>query len=76
MNYFKENNILYRYQSGFRKNHSLDTYISYLTDKILTGFDSSLLAVMILFDLRKAFDTINHGILLKNCLLLDFPIIE
>ena len=25
MNYFTENNILHRHQSGFRKNHSIDT---------------------------------------------------
>ena len=43
MNYLTENNILYRYQSGFHKNHSTDTSLSYLADKILTGFDSSLL---------------------------------
>ena len=40
MNYLTENSILYRHQSGFRKNHSTDTSLAYLTDKILTGFDS------------------------------------
>ena len=39
-----DNNIIYEYQSSFRKNHSTDTSLSYLTDKILTGFDSGLLA--------------------------------
>ena len=43
--------ILYRYQSGFRKNHSTDTCFSYLTDKIQTGFDTGLLTGMILIDL-------------------------
>ena len=43
MEYFTDNAILYRYQSGFRKNHSTDTCLLYLTDKILTGFDSGLL---------------------------------
>ena len=43
MEYLTDNKILYRYQSGFRKNHSTDTCLSYLTDKILTGFDSGLL---------------------------------
>ena len=64
MIYLKENSNLYRHQSGFRKNHLTDTSLAYLTDKILTGFDSGLLAGMTLIDLQKAFDTINHDILL------------
>ena len=35
MNYLTENNILYRHQSGFRKNHSTDTSLAYLADKII-----------------------------------------
>ena len=66
MEYLTDNSILYRYQSRFRKNHSTDTCLSYLTDKILTGFDSGLLTGMILIDLQKAFDTINHDLLLKK----------
>ena len=66
MNYLTNNNVRYRYESGFRKNHSTDTSLAYLTDKILTGFDSGLLTRMILIDLQKAFDTINHDILLKK----------
>ena len=66
MNYLTKNNVRYRYESGFRKNHSTDTSLAYLTDKILTGFDSGLLTRMILIDLQKAFDTINHDILLKK----------
>ena len=50
MNYLMENNLLYRYQSGFRKYHSTETSLAYLTDKILTGFDSGLLTGMILID--------------------------
>ena len=50
MEYLTDNNITYKYQSGFRKNYSTDTSLSYLTDKILTGFDSSLLTGIILID--------------------------
>ena len=72
MNYLTENNILYRHQSGFHKNHSTDTCLAYLTDKILTGFDSGLLTGVILIDLQKAFDTTNHGILLRKMSALRF----
>ena len=59
--FLKGNNLLYNYQSGFRTNHSTNLYLSFLTDKILKGFDEGLLTGMILIDLEKAFDTINHG---------------
>ena len=72
MEYLTDNNILYKYQSGFRKNHSTDTSLSYLTNRILTGFDSGLLTGMILIDLQKAFDTINHDILLRKMASLGF----
>ena len=65
MNYLTENNIFYKHQPGFCKNYSTDTSLSYLTDKILTGFDSGLLTVMILIDLQKALIITNHDILLK-----------
>ena len=63
-NFQLQNNILYNYQSGFRINHSTDFCLSFLNDKILKGFDKGLLMEMILIDLQKAFNTINHEILL------------
>ena len=56
--FLKGNNLLYNYQSGFRTNHSTNLCLSFLTDKILKGFDEGLLTGMILIDLQKAFDTI------------------
>ena len=64
--------ILYKFQSRFRKNHSTDFCLSYLTDKISKGFDSGLLTGIILIDLQKAFVTINHNILLLKMPLLGF----
>ena len=57
------NKVLFDYQSGFRKNHSTDTSLSFLNDKILNGLDDGLVTGMILIDLQKAFDKINHDIL-------------
>ena len=64
--FLDENKILYKLQSGFRKNHSTDTSLSYLNDKILRGFDKGLFTGMILIDLQKAFDTIDHEIFLNK----------
>ena len=72
MEYLTDYNILYKYQSGFLKNHSTDTSLSYLANGILTGFDLGLQTGMILIDLQKAFDTINHDILLNKMFSLGF----
>ena len=64
--FLSDNKILYNYQSGFRTNHSTNLCLSFLTDKILKGFDEGLLTGMILIDPQKAFNTINHEILLKK----------
>ena len=70
--FLEQNNILYKFQSGFRNNHSTDTCLSFLSDKILTGFDSGLHTGMILIDLQKAFDTIDHDILFQKMSFLGF----
>ena len=72
MEHLTDNKILYRCQSRFGRNHSADTCLSNLTNKILTGFDSGLLIGMILTNLQKAFDTIDHDILLKIISLVGF----
>ena len=64
--------ILYNYQSGFRKNHSIDSCLMFLHDKILKGFDKGFMTGMILIDLQKAFDTIDHDILLKKLSAIGF----
>ena len=64
--------LLYTYQSGFRKKHSTDFCLSYLNDKTLKGFDKGLMIGMILIDLGKAFETIDHDILLQTLYAIAF----
>ena len=71
-NYLSENNVLYDCQSGFRKNYSTNYCLAYLNDKISKGFDQRLYTGMILIDLQKAFDTINHLLLLEKMAFLGF----
>ena len=39
MEFATKKNILYKFQSGFRKFHSTDSCLSYLQDKVAKGFD-------------------------------------
>ena len=66
-----KNKILYRFQSGFPKNYSTNSCLGHLTDKITIGFEKGIFAGMILIDLQKAFDTIDHQILIRKMKYLD-----
>ena len=70
--FLDENKILFTYQSGFRKHYSRDTCLSYLTDRVRNGFEKGSLTGMILIDLQKAFDTIDHKILTEKMSCLGF----
>jgi len=64
--YVTDFNIMYKFQSGFRSDFSTDTCLSYLHNKILRGMDEGKYTGMILIDLQKAFDTVDHEILLSK----------
>ena len=70
--FLDENKILYKFQSGFRRNFSTDLSLSYLSNKIASGFESGLHTGMILIDLQKAFDTIDYEILINKLEFLGF----
>ena len=63
---------IYNYQSGFQGDHSKNLCLSFLTNKVLKGFDEGLFTRMILVDLQKAFDTIDHKILLQKLKVIKF----
>lgn len=64
--YFKYHNLLNKYQSGFRSNHSTVTALIDATNEWFTNLDESLLTAVIFLDLKKAFDTVNHAILIEK----------
>ena len=70
--FLDENKILYKFQSGFRRNFSTDSCLSYLSNKIANSFEFGLHTVIILIDLQKAFDTIDHKILINKLEFLGF----
>ncbi|XP_077992244.1 putative G-protein coupled receptor No9 [Glandiceps talaboti] len=62
INYLDKYDILIRTQFGFRKKHSTKLALTDIADKLDKGY----LTFGIFIDLRKAFDTINHNILIEK----------
>ena len=64
--YFVENKLLYDSQYGFRKMHSTELAALEFADKITAHLDQGKIPLAIFIDLSKAFDTIDHSILLEK----------
>ena len=64
--FLEENKCLYSHQFGFRRNHSTNHALMELTENVRKALDKNDHACGVFVDLQKAFDTVNHHILLQK----------
>ena len=63
-NFLQCNNVLFKYQFGFRKLYSTTLALVEFTDKVRSLLDEGNYVISIFVDLTKAFDTVDHEKLL------------
>ena len=66
LSYLEQKHILYEKQFGFRAKHSTNQVILSIVDNIQRAIESGEYSCGIFLDFAKAFDTVDHGILLKK----------
>ena len=64
--FLETNNLIYSLQFGFRQKHSTSHAFTHLTDKIREQLDKGNFACGIFVDFQKAFDTVDHQILIQK----------
>ena len=66
MNFLNKYNLLYLLQSGFRLNHSCQTALTFMIDRWLKAVDKGELIGAAFLDFAKAFDLLDHELLLHK----------
>ena len=66
ISFLEKYKILYNYKFGFRSNHSTTLALIEVLDEIYKNLDQQNYVIGTFFDLSKAFDTVNHEILLQK----------
>ena len=70
--YLDKHQLLHNFQSGFRQYHSCQSTLIRLIDSWLKDVDSGKFVGTVFLDLRKAFDLVDHDILLQKLRMYHF----
>ena len=72
--YFIEHKIIPSVQCGFRKKFGTSVALASVTDDIIRACDKKMASILILLDFSKAFDRINHNLLVSKLKYYGFDI--
>ena len=65
-NYLENNSLIMEQQSGFRKGYSCETALNFVIESWKNEMDSKNFVIAVFLDFKRAFETVDRGILLKK----------
>jgi retron-type reverse transcriptase len=65
-NHLDRNNLIFKHQYGFQRGKSTEHNLIHVTNYIGQALNDNKWCIGIFLDLKKAFDTVQHDILLKK----------
>lgn len=75
INFLESNNLFHQHQFGFRPQHS-ETVNCYFWEKMRQSLDQGYVLRAVFIVLKKAFDTVNHTILVSKLGAFNFSNIQ